>query len=562
MRARPRRKSRTAGGGARSESGHTQGSGRRDGSTASRRSRSLRSSERCCEPGRTAGCARRRAGRRDRRARDRPALADRRDGPARRPRRRRRCRPRSQPSSRARPCPPASRRARSTDVATLPPALRRRRRACRRRTRRSSSRSPPATIASARSSCSASGAAFSEADHASHGSLRRRRRWSPAADAQPNECARRPALLDTAGEALAAGAEGARVEPAVVRLAARGAGARAAVLWELGDNGRRPSRSRRSGCRATRSSGSSPPERPPPGDRRVVVAGERSVRRHAAHRRVAGGAAAAPVRRAAARRDARARSRSSRGGRASALRRRPARASGRAWSWSGRARCSRVVGQAIAELSLAHTLETAVARVAELLGTERVAVYLREDGGLRAGGRARRCRPAHRCRRGAARTGARPAARPRRARRRGRVARDPGSRGVRDAARAAGDRGRGRRAARRSWTTRSGCSSPTFRAAACRAPNETALLVALAAQLGVAVQNAACTRRPSGSAPSASVRWRPSVRRRGSCAPSTRSRSPSRRACRCPTTLERRRADGGRAAGRRRCRRPHAGRPA
>jgi serine phosphatase RsbU (regulator of sigma subunit) len=37
-----------------------------------------------------------------------------------------------------------------------------------------------------------------------------------------------------------------------------------------------------------------------------------------------------------------------------------------------------VVGQAIAELSLAHTLETAMARVAELLGAERLAVYLYE----------------------------------------------------------------------------------------------------------------------------------------------------------------------------------------
>jgi len=43
-----------------------------------------------------------------------------------------------------------------------------------------------------------------------------------------------------------------------------------------------------------------------------------------------------------------------------------------------------VVGQAISQLSLAHTLETAVARVAELLDTERVAVYLRENGRLYA----------------------------------------------------------------------------------------------------------------------------------------------------------------------------------
>jgi sigma-B regulation protein RsbU (phosphoserine phosphatase) len=41
-----------------------------------------------------------------------------------------------------------------------------------------------------------------------------------------------------------------------------------------------------------------------------------------------------------------------------------------------------VVGQAIAELSLSHTLETAVARVAELLGTDRAAIYLRQPGGL------------------------------------------------------------------------------------------------------------------------------------------------------------------------------------
>jgi serine phosphatase RsbU (regulator of sigma subunit) len=41
-----------------------------------------------------------------------------------------------------------------------------------------------------------------------------------------------------------------------------------------------------------------------------------------------------------------------------------------------------VVGQAIARLSLAHTLETAVERIAELLTIERVAVYLRTDGEL------------------------------------------------------------------------------------------------------------------------------------------------------------------------------------
>jgi serine phosphatase RsbU (regulator of sigma subunit) len=42
-----------------------------------------------------------------------------------------------------------------------------------------------------------------------------------------------------------------------------------------------------------------------------------------------------------------------------------------------------VVGQAIAQLSLAHTLETAVERVVELTGGGEVAVYLREAEGLR-----------------------------------------------------------------------------------------------------------------------------------------------------------------------------------
>jgi serine phosphatase RsbU (regulator of sigma subunit) len=49
-----------------------------------------------------------------------------------------------------------------------------------------------------------------------------------------------------------------------------------------------------------------------------------------------------------------------------------------------------VVGQAIAQLSLAHTLETAIERIAELLGAERLAVYLlepEEDRLLEAAGR-------------------------------------------------------------------------------------------------------------------------------------------------------------------------------
>ncbi len=43
-----------------------------------------------------------------------------------------------------------------------------------------------------------------------------------------------------------------------------------------------------------------------------------------------------------------------------------------------------VVGEAISRLSLEHTLETAIERVAALLGTDRVALYLAEDGVLSA----------------------------------------------------------------------------------------------------------------------------------------------------------------------------------
>src|SRR5262249_56193153 len=83
-------------------------------------------------------------------------------------------------------------------------------------------------------------------------------------------------LLDTAGEALAGGAEGSRVEAAVVRVAARGSGARAAVLWELGDNGAPPHPIASFGLPRDAAAALTPPERPAPGDRRFVSAGGRS----------------------------------------------------------------------------------------------------------------------------------------------------------------------------------------------------------------------------------------------------------------------------------------------
>ena len=45
-----------------------------------------------------------------------------------------------------------------------------------------------------------------------------------------------------------------------------------------------------------------------------------------------------------------------------------------------------LVARAQAELSLSHALETTLDRVVELLGADRVAVYLREDGRLETAG--------------------------------------------------------------------------------------------------------------------------------------------------------------------------------
>ena len=65
-----------------------------------------------------------------------------------------------------------------------------------------------------------------------------------------------------------------------------------------------------------------------------------------------------------------------------------------------------VVGEAISQLSLAHTLETAIERVAHLLGADRVAVYLTEGDGARRRGEPRDRGPARGGRAGAARGGA------------------------------------------------------------------------------------------------------------------------------------------------------------
>ncbi len=306
--------------------------------------------------------------------------------------------------------------------------------------------------------------------------------WRAAAE--PDE-RRGGDALDVVGDALAGGAEGAHVEHAIARLATRAAGARAGALWELGDNGAVPVPV------ATAGSGRDAiewraPERPQSGDRRLVV--------------VEGGGRVVVLRLDEAPAtllqlvfDAEPPPEALRSlevftGRA----RRALRAGRRADRTRTELERSRallaVVGQAIAELSLAHTLETAVARVGELLGTERVAVYLRVGPDLRtAAARGLGARHDE-----VATSLLELALGPLRAR--GALVvedaeTDPGLAGVRDAAGAAGIE------AVVAAPLVVGDEAIGLLVAALprgRVPSEeeTALLVALAAQLGVAVQNA------------------------------------------------------------------------
>jgi serine phosphatase RsbU (regulator of sigma subunit) len=194
------------------------------------------------------------------------------------------------------------------------------------------------------------------------------------------------AALEAVGDALAGAAEGTRLGHAVVRLAARAVAARAGVLWELADNGGPP--------RATASFGlgrdvpladvaPSPPTEPvaveEPGpaapDRTAAVVtltlGDEPTTVLQLFLPASPTPATVDALAAFARRAAQAL--------------RASRRSERTAAELGQTRALlTVVGQAIAELSLSHTLETAVARVADLLGTDRVAVYLREGGVLQA----------------------------------------------------------------------------------------------------------------------------------------------------------------------------------
>ncbi len=196
------------------------------------------------------------------------------------------------------------------------------------------------------------------------------------------------ASLETLGDALAAAAEGSRLAPTLTRLAARASGAAAAVLWEPTDDGRlRPATT--VGLPANAAPESLTPSVPQPGDGGTTI-----VRAGAGG--LPGGAAAAvtirlgdppspllqlflPVEPDPASLEALV----AFGARAGQALRCGLRASRTAAELERTRALLAVVGQAIAELSLSHTLETGVARVAELLDIDRVAIYLRGHEGLR-----------------------------------------------------------------------------------------------------------------------------------------------------------------------------------
>ncbi len=199
--------------------------------------------------------------------------------------------------------------------------------------------------------------------------------------------AHEPEALDSLGDALAGAAEGARLRRVLTRLAARAAGARAAILWEPSANGGGPVVTASHGLPAAVDPTALAPEPPPPSDRHVA-------RVEPAETLPLGARALVTLRLDTPATlqlllpgppdDDLLRALTRFAGRAGQALRASARA-GAAAAELGRTRALLgVVGQAIAQLSLSHTLETAVARVGELLGTDRVVVYLGQEHRLRA----------------------------------------------------------------------------------------------------------------------------------------------------------------------------------
>jgi serine phosphatase RsbU (regulator of sigma subunit) len=193
--------------------------------------------------------------------------------------------------------------------------------------------------------------------------------------------------LALAGDALAAGLDQARGAEEVVRVAALAAGAEAALLWEIGDDGTLELFATAGApeplASAPSQAGIMPPEREPvrlealtDGSRRAVAtlglghpllgvlqlvfAADVSPSQGELEKLAAFSVRAAQALRAGER------------ARRTSLELEHAQA------------LLEVVVQAIAELSLAHTLKTAITRVSELLGANRVAVYVRDGFRLRA----------------------------------------------------------------------------------------------------------------------------------------------------------------------------------
>jgi serine phosphatase RsbU (regulator of sigma subunit)/PAS domain-containing protein len=208
-----------------------------------------------------------------------------------------------------------------------------------------------------------------------------------ATNGSQRDGAQLPRALALAGDALAASLDRARAADEIARIAARAAGAEAALLWQPGEEGTvellassgpveaSPAAARTQAERAIaehepvrvepedalgRSVASLTLGQPPVGVLQLVFPAGMAPGQADLDRLATFAVRAAQALRA----NERARTTSLGLERAEAL--------------------LAVVGQAIAELSLSHTLETAVARVSELLRSERVAVYLREGPRLHA----------------------------------------------------------------------------------------------------------------------------------------------------------------------------------
>src|SRR3954451_11675798 len=208
------------------------------------------------------------------------------------------------------------------------------------------------------------------------------------ADAGSALAARRAQWLDLAGEALAAGGDARRAEQQAVRIAAETSGARAGVLWRVGDP-RTPElvasvgsvepgldRAREVVTEWTETWRPASIEHDPllPGQAPYVATlplGQPvfAVLQLFYAEDAAPGVSELPALGAFAARAAHA-LRSGERAREVELELDRTRA------------LLEVVGEAIARLSLTHTLETAVERIAELLQVDQVGVYLREDGRL------------------------------------------------------------------------------------------------------------------------------------------------------------------------------------